>query len=77
MCSADKEVRSSSQRQEGAQLHPCRAGLGVGPEVCSAWLKHKVGLEGCRGGRERDGPDCVMQRFWILCHECKGANKEL
>lgn len=35
MCSADKEVRHSSQRQEGAQLHPCRAGLAVGPEVCS------------------------------------------
>lgn len=53
MCSADREVRSSSQRQEGTQLYPAgQSRTYSGPEVGSAWLKHNVGLVG-EEARER------------------------
>lgn len=68
MCSADEEGRSFSQRQEGTQSHPSRAGQDLFWDLKSV---HHGSTQDWRvleeEAEERDGLDCVMQRFWILC----------
>lgn len=68
MCSADEEGRSFSQRQEGTQSHPSRAGQDLFWDLKSVQhgsMQDWRVLE--EEAEERDGLDCVIQRFWILC----------